>query len=90
MLKLRKVSTTPSYLVDVRLSDINIFSNQNFEDFNYSYIFRYREDTYVYDRQANSYKLLAFDARQRFSELRVRTGGLAKDEHRRLKKLFGS
>ena len=90
MLKSRKVSSTPSYLVDVRLSDIKIFSNQNFEDFNYSYIFRYREDTYVYDKQANSYKLLAFDARQQFSELRTRASGLTKDEHRRLKKLFGS
>ena len=53
-------------------------------------MFKYREDTYVYDKKTNNYKLLWFDVKQSFSSLKKRSWGLNKEEHKKLKKIFGS
>ena len=76
--------------MESNLKDIDIFNNQNFDDYYYEYTFKYREDIYVYDKRANSYKLINFDVRQNFNDLKKRIWGLKKEEHKKLKKLFGS
>ena len=77
-------------IVEFSLKDISIFSNQDFGDDCYEYMFKYWEDTYIYNKKTNNYKLLWFDVRQSFSDLKKRSWGLKKEEHKILKLLFGS
>ena len=77
-------------LVDFDISGIRIFNCQNFEDFNYDYLFKYREDTYLYEKSSNSYKYLQLDVHQSFRDIKSNSSGLSEKDHQNLMKLFGS
>lgn len=70
------------------MSSIKILSNQDLAG--YDYLFKYRKDTYLYDKSTNSYKMLLFDVKCSFRDIKDNSAGLRDDEHQVLSSLFGS